>query len=107
VHAMARLLLHGRIANIQCSWVKLGAAGCRTMLAGGVNDLGGTLMEETISRMAGSQHGSRRSVAELEEIATGAGRPVRQRSTTYGEVDPERRAAALHAGGRTPAAAGG
>jgi len=102
VHAMARLLLHGRIANIQCSWVKLGAAGCRTMLAGGVNDLGGTLMEETISRMAGSQHGSRRSVAELEEIATGAGRPVRQRSTTYGEVDPERRAAALLADGRTP-----
>jgi FO synthase len=99
VHAMARLLLHGRIANIQCSWVKLGTAGCRTMLAGGVNDLGGTLMEETISRMAGSQHGSRRSVAELEEIAAGVGRPVRQRTTTYGEVDPERRAAALRAEG--------
>jgi FO synthase len=101
VHAMARLLLHGRIANIQCSWVKLGVAGCRTMLAGGVNDLGGTLMEETISRMAGSQHGSRRSIAELEEIATGLGRPVRQRSTTYGEVDPERRAVALSTDGRT------
>ena len=99
VHAMARLLLHGRIANIQCSWVKLGTAGCRTMLAGGVNDLGGTLQEETISRMAGSQHGSRRSVAELEEIAAGVGRPVRQRTTTYGEVDPERRAAALRAEG--------
>jgi FO synthase len=56
-------------------------------------------MEETISRMAGSQHGSRRSIAELEEIATGLGRPARQRSTTYGEVDPERRSAALRADG--------
>ncbi|MFN2518775.1 MAG: bifunctional FO biosynthesis protein CofGH, partial [Jatrophihabitantaceae bacterium] len=58
VHAMARILLHGRIDNIQCSWVKLGVEGSRHMLTGGVNDLGGTLMEETISRMAGSQHGS-------------------------------------------------
>jgi FO synthase len=86
VHAMARVLLHGRIANIQCSWVKLGADGCVTMLRGGVNDLGGTLMEETISRMAGSSHGSRRSPAELEAIAAAAGRPARQRTTAYGEV---------------------
>jgi len=100
VHAMARLLLHGRIRNIQCSWVKLGVEGSRTMLRGGVNDLGGTLMEETISRMAGSRHGSRKSVAELEEIATGIGRPVRQRTTTYGVVDGERRAAAMRAGSR-------
>jgi FO synthase len=94
VHAMARLLLHGRIDNIQCSWVKLGVDGCRAMLRGGANDLGGTLMEETISRMAGSQHGSRKSVAELEQIATGIGRPVRQRTTTYGDVSAERQAAA-------------
>ena len=86
VHAMARLLLHGRIANIQASWVKLGTVGVRQVLQGGVNDLGGTLMEETISRMAGSQHGSRKSVDELEAIATGIGRPVRQRTTAYGEV---------------------
>ena len=86
VHAMARLLLHGRIHNIQASWVKLGTAGVRQVLRGGVNDLGGTLMEETISRMAGSEHGSRRSPAEPEEIATGVGRPVRRRTTTYGEV---------------------
>ena len=59
VHAMARIMLHGRIDNIQCSWVKLGTDGCVDVLNGGVNDLGGTLMEETISRMAGSQHGSR------------------------------------------------
>ena len=53
------------------------------MLTGGADDLGGTLMEETISRMAGSQHGSARTVAELAEIAEGIGRPVRQRTTTY------------------------
>jgi FO synthase len=97
VHAMARLLLHGAIANIQTSWVKLGTAGTRVMLASGANDLGGTLMEETISRMAGSEHGSRKSVADLEAMATAAGRPARQRTTTYGEVPAERRAAARRA----------
>ena len=90
VHAMARLLLHGRIDNIQTSWVKLGTEGTRAMLRAGVNDLGGTLMEETISRMAGSEHGSVKTPAEIEEIATGIGRPVRQRTTKYGLVDPER-----------------
>jgi FO synthase len=94
VHALARLLLHGRIRNIQASWVKLGVDGVRQVLRGGVNDLGGTLMEETISRMAGSQHGSRKSVDELEAIAAGIGRPVRQRTTSYGEVSSERHAAA-------------
>jgi FO synthase len=83
VHAMARVLLHGRIANIQCSWVKLGDEGTVTMLRGGANDLGGTLMEETISRMAGSAHGSARTVAQLRSIAAAAGRPARQRTTTY------------------------
>ncbi len=58
VHAMSRIMLHGRIDNIQCSWVKLGTDGCVAVLNGGVNDIGGTLMEETISRMAGSKHGS-------------------------------------------------
>jgi FO synthase len=86
VHAMARLLLHGRIANIQCSWVKLGDAGTVEMLRGGCNDLGGTLMEETISRMAGSSHGSARTVAQLERIAAAAGRPARQRTTLYGAL---------------------
>jgi FO synthase len=86
VHAMARILLHGRIDHIQTSWVKLGTEGSVVMLHGGVDDLGGTLMEETISRMAGSEHGSRRSPAELAAIAAAAGRPSRQRTTTYGEV---------------------
>ena len=84
VHAMARILLHGRIPNIQTSWVKLGITGTRAMLQAGANDLGGTLMEETISRMAGSEHGSAKTVTELEDIAAGIDRPVRQRTTTYG-----------------------
>ncbi|MGH3713132.1 MAG: bifunctional FO biosynthesis protein CofGH [Micromonosporaceae bacterium] len=88
VHAMARLLLHRRIDNIQCSWVKLGDEGTVAMLRGGANDLGGTLMEETISRMAGSAHGSSRSAEQLIAIATAAGRPVRQRSTVYGPAVP-------------------
>ena len=84
VHAMARILLHGRIHNIQTSWVKLGTDGTRAMLNAGANDLGGTLMEETISRMAGSEHGSAKTVEELVEIGAGIGRPVVQRTTTYG-----------------------
>ncbi|MFG1909299.1 bifunctional FO biosynthesis protein CofGH [Kribbella sp. NPDC048928] len=86
VHAMSRIMLHGRIDNIQCSWVKLGVDGCVAVLNGGVNDIGGTLMEETISRMAGSKHGSRKSISELTAMATAAGRPARQRTTTYGDV---------------------
>ena len=89
VHAMARIMLHGRIDNIQTSWVKLGVEGTQAMLGAGANDVGGTLMEETISRMAGSEHGSAKTVAELEEIAAGVGRPVRQRTTTYGRVDQQ------------------
>lgn len=84
VHAMARIMLHGRIPNIQTSWVKLGVDGTRAMLQAGANDVGGTLMEETISRMAGSEHGSAKTVAELVEIGAGIGRPVRERTTTYG-----------------------
>jgi FO synthase len=97
VHAVARLVLAGSdepgIDHVQCSWVKLGPQACAQVLRGGVDDLGGTLMEETISRMAGSQHGSRRSVAELEALAAAVGRPARQRTTTYGPVPAERLAA--------------
>jgi FO synthase len=106
VHAMARILLHGRIDNIQCSWVKLGADGCRQLLSGGVNDLGGTLMEETISRMAGSQHGSAKTVAQLREIVAGIpGRTTRQRDTLYGAVSAERLAAAHTFTGTLPSLA--
>ncbi|ORB87295.1 7,8-didemethyl-8-hydroxy-5-deazariboflavin synthase [Mycobacterium kansasii] len=86
VHALARIMLHGRIPNIQTSWVKLGVAGTQAMLNGGANDLGGTLMEETISRMAGSDYGSAKTVAELVAIAEGIGRPARQRTTTYASL---------------------
>ncbi|GAB2485307.1 radical SAM protein [Jatrophihabitans fulvus] len=107
VHAVARILLHGRIDNIQCSWVKLGVDGCREVLTGGVNDLGGTLMEETISRMAGSQHGSAKTVAQLHEIVAALpGRTVRQRLTDYGTVPDERLAAAARFTGTLPSLAG-
>ncbi|MFV6033231.1 5-amino-6-(D-ribitylamino)uracil--L-tyrosine 4-hydroxyphenyl transferase CofH, partial [Streptomyces sp. NPDC056264] len=76
VIAMARLLLHPHIPNIQTSWVKLGTEGAAEMLRSGANDLGGTLMEETISRMAGSSYGSYRSIHDLEAIAEAAGRPA-------------------------------
>jgi len=94
VHAMARLLLHNRIDHIQTSWVKLGERGTQQMLQGGADDLGGTLMEETISRMAGSTHGSRMSVDELESVVRGIGRSPRQRTTTYDAPTDERRTAA-------------
>ncbi|MGW1178855.1 bifunctional FO biosynthesis protein CofGH [Kitasatospora sp. NPDC002543] len=102
VIAMARLLLHPHIPNIQTSWVKLGAEGAAEMLRSGANDLGGTLMEETISRMAGSAYGSYKSVRDLQAIAEAAGRPHRQRTTTYGEVPAERRAVALASDGHLP-----
>ncbi|MCZ4118525.1 bifunctional FO biosynthesis protein CofGH [Streptomyces sp. H39-S7] len=102
VTAMARLLLHTHIPNIQTSWVKLGAEGAAEMLRSGANDLGGTLMEETISRMAGSSYGSYRSIQDLVAIAESAGRPSRQRTTLYGEVSEERRAAGLASDGHLP-----
>lgn len=86
VHAVARIMLHGLIDNIQCSWVKLGPEQCTKVLDGGVNDLGGTLMEETISRMAGSAHGSRKEIHELQAMAALAGRPAVQRTTDYERV---------------------
>ncbi len=100
VHAMARVMLHGLIDNIQCSWVKLGPDVCTQVLQGGVNDLGGTLMEETISRMAGSTNGSRKSVLELENMAALGGRPARERTTLYGKPpektpQPEQQRSAL------------
>ncbi|MDQ4008295.1 MAG: 5-amino-6-(D-ribitylamino)uracil--L-tyrosine 4-hydroxyphenyl transferase CofH, partial [Actinomycetota bacterium] len=88
VHAVARLMLDGLVDHVQCSWVKLGDTGVQQLLQGGCDDLGGTLMEETISRMAGSEHGSAKTVAELEALAAAIGRPVRQRTTTYGTVEP-------------------
>ncbi|HET6504455.1 MAG TPA: bifunctional FO biosynthesis protein CofGH [Amycolatopsis sp.] len=103
VHALARLLLHGLIDNIQCSWVKLGEQACRAVLKGGVNDLGGTLMEETISRMAGAANGSYKTISDLESLVEPLGRPLVQRTTTYGTPSEERIAASRASDGVTPA----
>jgi len=102
VVAMARLLLHPWIPNIQTSWVKLGSEGAAEMLRSGANDLGGTLMEETISRMAGSSYGSYKSVRDLVAVAELAGRPARPRTTLYGEVPQERQRAASASDGHLP-----
>lgn len=102
VIAMARLLLHPHIPNIQTSWVKLGTEGAAEMLRSGANDLGGTLMEETISRMAGSSYGSYRSIRDLVAIADAAGRPAKPRTTLYGEVPEERQRTATASDGHLP-----
>ncbi|MEU7089515.1 bifunctional FO biosynthesis protein CofGH [Streptomyces achromogenes] len=102
VTAMARLLLHPWIPNIQTSWVKLGTEGAAEMLRSGANDVGGTLMEETISRMAGSSYGSYKSIRDLVAVAEAAGRPARPRTTLYGEVPEERRRAAEASDGHLP-----
>ena len=99
VHALARILLHGAISNIQTSWVKLGDDIAARVLRGGVNDLGGTLMEETISRMAGSENGSFKTISSLEAIAAAAGRPAVQRTTEYGRPSAERVQAARRTDG--------
>ena len=84
VHAVARLALHGWIDNVQASWVKLGPEGVRQALAAGVNDLGGTLMNESISRAAGSEWGQELPPEQMEALIGSAGRVPRQRTTTYG-----------------------
>ncbi|HEX4126058.1 MAG TPA: 5-amino-6-(D-ribitylamino)uracil--L-tyrosine 4-hydroxyphenyl transferase CofH [Acidimicrobiales bacterium] len=83
MHAVARIAYAGDIDNIQVSWVKMGAQGARQLLRAGANDLGGTLMDENISRAAGAQHGQRMGVEELEAIVAPLGRRLVQRSTLY------------------------
>ena len=84
IHAVARLALHPVVTNIQASWVKLGPDGVRQALASGVNDLGGTLMNESISRSAGSEWGQELPPEAMEVLIRSAGRVPRQRTTTYG-----------------------
>jgi FO synthase len=91
LHAVARLALHPLITNVQASWVKLGPDGVRQALAAGVNDLGGTLMNESISRAAGSEWGQELPPEEMEALIRSAGRTPRQRTTTYGEPPAEQR----------------
>jgi FO synthase len=88
MHAVARLVLHPRIPNIQASWVKLGPEGMRRCLSAGVNDLGGTLMDESISRSAGASYGQEMTPQTMEEIIRACGRIPRQRTTLYRDADP-------------------
>lgn len=86
MHAVARLALHGAISSIQVSWVKLGMDGAAAVLAAGANDLGGVLMDESISRAAGAAHGQLADVAAMRAAAESVGRRLKQRTTLYGEV---------------------
>ena len=88
MHAVARLVLHPHIQNIQVSWTKLGPTGAAIALAGGVNDLGGTLMNESISRAAGSSHGQEFPPDRMEALIEAAGRVPRPRTTLYRDADP-------------------
>ena len=86
MHAVARIALFGQIDSIQCSWVKLGVDGAAAMLAAGANDLGGVLMNESISRAAGAAHGQELTIDDLRRAADACGRPLRQRTTLYKDV---------------------
>lgn len=90
LHAVARLALHPLIPNIQVSWVKLGRDGVLDCLAAGANDLGGTLMNESISRAAGASHGQELPPADMDALIRAAGRQPRQRTTLYADAPAER-----------------
>ncbi len=90
VHAVGRLALHPWITNVQASWVKLGPDGAREALRAGVNDLGGTLMNESISRSAGAEYGQEMPPERMEALIRSAGRTPRQRTTLYGDPPKER-----------------
>jgi len=89
MHAVARLALHPLIPNIQASWVKLGPDGVVTALQAGANDLGGVLMDESITRAAGGANGQLFDVAKMHEAARAAGRTARQRTTLYSMIERE------------------
>jgi FO synthase len=89
MHAVGRIAYHGSIPNIQASWVKLGARGARQLLRAGVNDLGGTLMDENISRAAGASHGQGISESQFREVVEPLGRNLVERTTVYGRIDSQ------------------
>jgi FO synthase len=91
VHAVGRIAYRGWIDNVQVSWVKTGLAGARQALQAGCNDLGGTLMDENISRAAGASHGQELDESELHAIVDPLGRPLEQRTTLYGRIETEGR----------------
>jgi len=102
MHAVARLVLHPGIANIQTSWVKMGPQGAALCLEAGANDLGGTLMNESISRAAGTQHGQEFPPEAMEALIRSIGRVPRQRDTLYRPVAAERRAVSYGAAELAP-----
>jgi FO synthase len=89
MHAVGRIAYHGSIPNIQASWVKLGARGARQLLRAGVNDLGGTLMDENISRAAGASHGQGISDSQFREVVEPLGRNLVERTTVYGRINSQ------------------
>jgi FO synthase len=91
MHAVSRLVLSPEILNIQASWVKLGPEGVAACLKAGVNDIGGTLMDETITRSAGAEHGQEMTPYAMESLLTKANRPSRQRTTLYADAKLERK----------------
>ena len=97
MHAVARLVLHPHITNIQTSWVKMGPRGAQACLAAGANDLGGTLMNESITRAAGAAFGQELPPRAMEELIRELGRVPYQRTTVYGEAPAERVAASFRA----------
>jgi FO synthase len=97
MHAVGRLALHPWITNVQASWVKLGRDGAQATLRAGANDLGGTLMNESISRAAGASHGQELPPEAMEATIRAIGRVPRQRTTLYGDAPPDRRAASYDA----------
>jgi FO synthase len=86
VHAVGRIAYRGWIDNVQASWVKCGVSGARQVLQAGANDLGGTLMDENISRAAGATHGQELDEAEFRQIVEPLGRTLAQRTTLYGRT---------------------
>jgi FO synthase len=102
MHAVARLTLHPHITNIQTSWVKMGPQGAAACLKAGANDLGGTLMNESISRAAGTEHGQEFPPDAMEDLIRSLGRVPEQRTTLYGPVSVERRSASMNAAALTP-----
>jgi FO synthase len=86
MHAVARIAYRGLIENIQASWVKLGVDGARQLLMAGVNDLGGTLVNENISRAAGASHGQGLVEEDFRALVEPLGRTLEQRTTLYGRV---------------------
>jgi FO synthase len=102
MHAVARLVLNPVLTNVQVSWVKLGVEGAKACLQAGANDLGGTLMNESISRAAGSEHGQEMPPPMMDQIILSLGRDPEQRTTLYTPAPDSQRRASYHPSALTP-----